>query len=110
MNRYLNLRVNERRRNSTSAIYHFTSGQDGCRLNKIRITRVCTKIRDGSISEINQCNKGNLFTKYDAFNPKVHNSNQILHISAQKISLTITIKNTTLLCKMRHSNSTFLLQ
>ena len=28
-------------------------------LNKIPITRVSTKIRDGSISEINQSNKGN---------------------------------------------------
>ena len=49
---------------------------------KIPITRVSTKIRDGSISEINQCRKGNIFTKCDAFNPKAHNSTQILHISA----------------------------
>ena len=64
------------------AIYHFSSGQDGFRLNEIAITRVCSKIWDGSISEINQCNKCNIFTKYDAFNPKTHNSTQILHISA----------------------------
>ena len=87
MNRYLNLRVKEKQRNSTSAIYHFTSGQDGCRLNKIAITRVSTKIRHGSISEINQCKKGNILTKYDAFNPKEHNSRQILHISAPLYSV-----------------------
>ena len=62
-------------------IHHFTSGQDGCRLNKIAITRVSTKIRDGSISEINQRKNGNILTKCDALNPKVHNSTQILHIS-----------------------------
>lgn len=38
-------------------IHHFTSGQDDCHLNKIAITRVSTKIRDGSIPEINQCKK-----------------------------------------------------
>lgn len=61
-------------------IHHFTSGQNGCRSNEIPITRASTN--DGSISEINQCNKGNIFAKYDAFNPKAHNLTQILHIFA----------------------------
>ena len=49
------------------------------------MTRVSTKIHDGSISEINQCRKSNIFTKCVAFNPKVHNLTQILLISAPLI-------------------------
>ena len=82
MNGFLNLRVTEKQRNSTSGYSSFHFRSRWLPLNKIAITRVSTKIRDGSISEINQCKKGNILTKYDAFNPKAHNSTQILHISA----------------------------
>ena len=83
MNGFLNLRVQLKSKEiQLPDIHHFTSGQDGCRLNKIAITRVSTKIRDGSISEINQRKNSNILTKSDALNPKAHNSTQILDISA----------------------------
>ena len=53
-----------------SAIHHLAYGENGCHFNNIPLSRVNSKIRNGSISEINQCGKSNIFTKYDAFNPK----------------------------------------
>ena len=96
MNGFLNLRVTKKRRNSTLDIPHFTFGQDGCRLNKVGITRVSTKIGDGSISEINQCEKGNTLAKCDAFNLKAHNFTQILLIST-----TIVAKNANIMGNRR---------
>ena len=49
---------------------HFAYSENGCHFNNIPLSRVNIKIRDGSISEINQSCKSNIFTKYDAFNPK----------------------------------------
>ena len=51
-------------------IRHFAYGENGCHFNNIPLSRVNIKISDGSISEINQSCKSNIFTKYDAFNPK----------------------------------------
>ena len=82
MTGFLNLRVTEKRRNSTSGYSSFHFRSRWLPFHKIAMTRVSTKIRDGSISEINQCKKDNILTKNDTFNPKVHNSAQILHISA----------------------------
>ena len=41
---------------------HFAYGENGCHFNNIPLSRVNVKIRDGSISEINQSCKSNIFT------------------------------------------------